>query len=268
VRIRADQVIAFNERLNADTSRFEVEYYGKYLYRDRKDNLVFGLCAPKWVALKYKVNSEIEISYMDMDVKEKYKVSVRVLTVSNVSEDAFEIEQTMANELKENFEVDRYVLAVTALSKPVLNTQREFFRLPVEMEIYYREIEAGDIDKMNEKLRLEVKSARTHKKEADAGILEEEAGYFKIITADISAGGFMFKSAESMEEQYMECMMIVDMEALPAIAKILRSREDKKFPGGYIVHVQFCRINEAVRDRLVRHLLNLQRQQQHRYLRR
>ena len=262
VKVQADQIVGFREFINPNTSRIESEYYGKYLYRNRRDNLIFGICAAKDSELEYKINDEIDVSYVDTDKKEKYKVNLRVLDLWRaLPKDNFEIKHDMLNELKGNLNVDKYIFEAVAVSKPKVNTQREFFRLPLQMEIYCREIRLDDINGLKETdLKFEIAQARMFRQEAQEGILEEERGYIKLITADISGGGFMFKSPyEIAADMYLECIMIVDREALPVVTKIVRVREDDIL-GGYIVHVQFYKISEPVRDRLVKYLINQQRQ--------
>jgi c-di-GMP-binding flagellar brake protein YcgR len=137
------------------------------------------------------------------------------------------------------------------------------------MEIYFKEMLSEDLDDMKETdLKFEIAQAVTYKKEADEGILDSEAGYLKIITLDISAGGFMFKSAVWLQPgMLLKCLMMVENEAIPAVAQVLRVR-NSGIAGEYFVHAQFYRISEPVRGRLIRHLIRQQREQQSKVSRR
>jgi len=264
VKIQMEHIVTFGDSMNPDTKRIEPEYYGKYLYRNIKDNLIFGICAKKDSRLKYKRYDQIDVSYIDMDKNLKYKIALRVIDLWRaLPKDEFEVENDMLKELKGNIDVDKYIIEAVAVEKPQVNTQREFFRLPLQIEMYYREIALENINELKEiDLKFEIAQAKMFRQEAEEGILEEEAGYSKLITADISGGGFMFKSFYPVEgEMYLECMMIVDREALPVVAKVVRVREDDIL-GGFIVHVQFYKISEPVRDRLVKYLIGSQRKQQ------
>jgi c-di-GMP-binding flagellar brake protein YcgR len=141
--------------------------------------------------------------------------------------------------------------------------------MPLQMEIYCKELHENNIGEIKDAdLKFETEKAKKHKREADEGILEEEAGYFKIVTADVSAGGFMFKSQFTFEaETYMECMLIVDREALPAVAKVIRSRNDDILEA-QIVHAAFHKISEPVRDRLIKYLISHQRYSQSKFSKR
>ena len=264
VNLRLEQIVTYGEVMNPVTKKSEPEFYGRYLYNDRKDNMIFGLCAYKNQEFKYKINDGIDIIYIDAKIK--YKLRARISDLWHALPDEEFAVNDMLNELKGNLNVDKYMLVVNPLGKPQIHTQREFFRLPLQMEIYYKEVPGNNINALDEsELRFEITKARSFRREAEQGVLEEEAGYSKLITADISGGGFMYKSHYFVEsDTYLECMMMVDREALPAIAKIIKSSDDDIL-GGYIVRVQFEKISEPVRDRLVRFLISSQRKQQRKF---
>lgn len=262
IKIKPDKIVTFGELKNfTENNTREPEYYGKFLGKDIKENLIFGLCVKKESTLSYQVQGEADISYIDGKMKYNFKIKITDIRQA-LPKDGFDIKRDMLNELKGNLDVDKYIIEARAITKPEPSSRREFFRMPLQMAIYCREIATENINELTETdLKFEIERARLNKREADAGILEEEEGYFKLITADISAGGFMFKSPEPFEaETYLDCMMIVDREALPVVAKILRSRDDEILDG-YIVHVQFYKISDPVRDRLVKYLISMQRQQ-------
>ena len=266
VKLKPEQIVSFGEVKNPETNQIEPEYYARYLYRDIKDNMIFGLCVFKTKELTYRTNDEPEISYVDMERKEKYKLRMRITDLWRaLPKDDFPV-NGMLSEPDDELDVDKYLLAVKPVSRPIVNNIREFFRLPLQMEIYFKEISDNNADELAEtRLKFEIAQAKMFWKEAEEGVLEEEAGYSKLITADISGGGFMFTSSYLIRSgTFLECMMIVDREALPVVAKILRAKEDDIL-GGYNIHVQFHKISDPVRDRLVKYLIKQQRQLQKKF---
>jgi c-di-GMP-binding flagellar brake protein YcgR len=265
VSLIPEQVVKFGEPDNTAVRNPKPEFYGKFLYNDKKEQIILGICVDKAELLTYRADDEIDISYERMNIKYKFKALV-IRARRALSNDGFETHD-MLQELK-GASVDKYILEVVPLGKSEAKSQREFFRLPLQMEIYYKIIMPDNLSEIKEAdLKFEITQAQMFKKEADNGILEEEAGYLKLITADISGGGFMYKSPDRVEaETYLDCMVMVDREALPVVAKILRSRRDDIL-GGYIVQVQFHKISDPVRDRLVRYLISQQRHQQMKFSR-
>ena len=272
IKMTTENVITLGSPANLLTEKNIPEFYGKYIAASGKNNLVLGIYASKEDILKYSANSEIIIYYLYSNVKYHFKAKI-IYVRPAIAEDSFEIDEKevdsdIINEFKKKSGTDIYIMEVAAETMPEISNKREFFRLPLQMEIYFKEIAIANIEDITETdLKFEISKAVMYKKEADSGILDEEAGYLKIITADISAGGFMFKSPAHFElEMFLECMMMVDREALPAVAKVLRSRHDEIL-NGYFIHAQFYKISEPVRDRLIKYLINRQRRQT-RFLRR
>ena len=73
VKVQPEQIVSFGEYTNPDTNRIEPEYHGRYLYKDLRDNMIFGVCVFKTKELRYRINDEPEISYVDMEKRDKYK---------------------------------------------------------------------------------------------------------------------------------------------------------------------------------------------------
>ena len=273
IKMREKQMITFGSPADLSAKKTSSEHCGRYLSKSGANTLILGIYAAKEDILKYDVNDELVIYYLDSNIKYHFKARI-VHMRPEISEDEFEINENdidkdILNELKNKPAADKYIIEAAALTRPEINNKREFFRMTLQMEIYFKKVIFEELDEITEAdLKFEIAQAMRYKKEADEGILDEEAGYTKIITADISAGGFMFKSPVHFElEMFMECMMMVDREALPVVAQVLRSRHDEILDG-YFVHAQFYKISEPVRDRLVKYLFNQQRQQQSRFLRR
>jgi len=270
IDLKADQVVGLGE-LTDPSGKYITgpQYHGKFLKKGRRGSLVFGVCVNKGSDLIYRINEEIDISYNEPQARAKYKfralvTDTRRSLIDENGKGEFDIQYDMLNELngKGLSDIDKWVLEVRAVSKPVASGHREFFRLPLQMAIYYKAVTPEYIENLKETdLKFEAETAKRDKEKADSGLLQISSGYSKLLTSDVSAGGFMFRSPDAVEpETYMECIMIVDKEALPVIAKTLRSREDEVL-GGYFIHTAFTKISEPVRDRLMRYLLNVQQKQ-------
>jgi len=273
INLKPEQVVAFGETEEAMDSSGQImsepQYYGKFLKTGKKNSLIFGVCVTKGSSLIYRVNEEIDISYNDPAARAKYKFraivsETRQAVLNENGKDEFDIQHDMLNELKGRSpsDIDKWILEARAVSKPSASNRREFFRLPLQMTIYYKNVAPEHTERVKEAdLKFEAEAAKRDKEKADAGLLEKSAGYAKLMTSDVSAGGFMFKSTGAVEpETYMECMLIVDKEAFPVIAKTVRCGEDDIL-GGYFINAAFIKISEPVRDRLMRHLLNMQQRQ-------
>ena len=269
LKLRMDQIISFGEFRDPATGEVGYEYRGQYLYREVNGNLVLGLCSLKSKMPAYRPGDRVYISYSDLEQKRKYKVATQVakLHIARHDED-FEVRHDMVDQLEGNF--DKYIIELAVMGKPEIATQREFFRLPLQTEIYCKASalqEAGKLIEMTESqlmMNIAKAQAQAFKQEISGGLSEAEAGYFKVVTEDISAGGFMFRSSYRFgDETCLGCMIMVDRAVLPAAAKVLRTREAPvagRDSGKFMIHVQFYKMREAVRDRLVRHLVAAERQ--------
>ena len=120
------------------------------------------------------------------------------------------------------------------MAKPEKTQRREFYRMALEIEIYYKAIEASK---------------------------DEE--YQKLTTADLSAGGFKCCGEIKFEEgAFLNCMLIAGYEALPVTAQILKSQPDAEKPGLYETRAIFYELNDQIRDRVVKYIFSKQRQAQ------
>ena len=267
VNVKAGQIVSLGEFRDPATGELSCDYYGQYLYKKINGNLVLGICAPKLYVPAYRLDDMVEVSYIDSERKQKYKVITQVadLRAAGPDED-FDVGHNMAGQQKED--VDKYIVELVVVGRPEKSTQRAFFRLPLHLEIYCKVTglqEAGALtDLADSHLRMDAALAQAFKQEADDGLLEEEAGYFKIITEDISAGGFMFRSSYRFEEEtYLECMIAVDRTVLPAAARVVKTKDELgegSLLDRFLIHVQFYKMSDPVRDRLIRHMIAIQRQ--------
>ena len=269
MRIGQTVTLRKKERSNSFRETTDSGHYGKHLSRDMKNILTFGIWNDKLDnpenELPYKNGDDIDVEYTEAQMKYRFRAKViDARRVLEEEENDLEFADSAPND-NINAKIDKYIyiIKMMALSPPEPANQREFFRMPMQMEIYFKDISEKHVYDMKDTyLKFEADTARMRKREADEGVLEDKAGYSRLLTADISAGGFMFKSPVlfAKAETYLDCMLIVDREAIPVIAKVLRSREDNVLDG-YFVHVQFIKISEPVRDRLVKHLISLQKKQ-------
>jgi len=122
------------------------------------------------------------------------------------------------------------------MAKPEKTQRREFYRMALEIDIYYKAMEAAK---------------------------EEE--YQKLTTTDLSAGGFRCCNEIKFEEGvFLNCMLIAGYEALPVTAQILKSQPDAENPDLYDTRAIFHELNDQIRDRVVRYIFSRQRQLQSR----
>ena len=141
--------------------------------------------------------------------------------------------------------------------------RREFYRMPLSIDVYYKvtctKETGGDLNKY----RFDSEKAKETKKIADAGILEKEMGYSKLATYDLSAGGFKYRGAPDMKVSagdFLDCLLIINDEALPAAAQILSIMPDEEYPELYDVRVLVHEISDPARDRVVRYIFAQERQ--------
>jgi len=140
-------------------------------------------------------------------------------------------------------------------SKTEKTQRREFYRMALEIDIYYKAIEeneAADIGK--DSLIFELVPAKN-------AITDGE--YQKLTTTDLSAGGFRCCNEIKFEEgALLNCMLIAGYEALPVVAQILKSQPDAEKPDLYDTRAIFYELNDQIRDRVVRYIFSKQRQAQ------
>jgi len=120
------------------------------------------------------------------------------------------------------------------MAKPENPQRREFYRMALETDIYYKPMDAPK---------------------------EEE--YRKLKTTDLSAGGFRCRSEIKLEEgEFLNCMLIAGYEALPVTARILKSLPDAGNPDLYDTRAIFYELDDQIRDRVVKYIFSKQRQAQ------
>lgn len=112
--------------------------------------------------------------------------------------------------------------------------------MPIETDIYYRHLDT-----------------------------EKDGKYSKMTTADLSAGGFRCYTETQFEEgALLNCMLIAGYEALPATAQILSSAPGAEKPLLYDTRAIFYKLNDEIRDRVVKYIFSKQRQTHSKFYRR
>ena len=146
--------------------------------------------------------------------------------------------------------------------------RREFFRMLLSVDVYYKiiDIEKAGVDSQKlrdlNKLKFDSEKAKEIKKIADEGILEKDMGYLKLATRDLSAGGFKYHCALDINiavGDFLDCLVIINDEALPAIAQILSLSPDYEYPELYDVRALVHEISDPARDRVVRYIFAQER---------
>lgn len=158
----------------------------------------------------------------------------------------------------EEFKID-----VIPLTVPQKWQRREFYRMPLSTDIYYKITEPDKIKDIigSGALKFDPDKSKEIKKIAGEGLLEKEMGYSKLTTVDLSAGGFRYHSKEDIKEKIiLDCLIIINDEAVPATAQILSSKPDFQYPDLYDVRALFEEISDPARDRVVRYIFAQERQ--------
>ena len=259
VNLAMGRIVSFGERPDSG----KPEYSGKFMFKDKKEILTFGVCVASGSKLIYRAGDETDISYMETDGRYRFKGKVTdVRRAEAGTAHDFDADSEMIKELNGSVGIDKYIICVRAVTKLESDYSREFFRMPVQMPVHFREISPEQVSKISEfDLKIENVDAKKYKLRADKGILEDEEGYTEIITVDISGGGFLFKTSIWYEaEIYFECVLIVGNEALPAIGKVVKSRKNDIL-SDYFTHVAFVKIDESVRAALIKRLIVVQQRQ-------
>ncbi|MFA6807425.1 MAG: flagellar brake domain-containing protein [Eubacteriales bacterium] len=88
------------------------------------------------------------------------------------------------------------------------------------------------------------------------GLGEEKTGYM----IDLSGGGMLLKSDEKIEKDTLLLITILlPQEIVQVPAKAIRYEKDEK-SGCYKISLEFHEIPERIRDKLVRHIFDIQRE--------
>ena len=268
IRLAAEQKVMISDcpsKLNPDPP---VKYVGKFLGKDEDNILTIGICAEKRKTVGYNSGDFAAVSHTAL--RSIYSFNVRILDIRDVGPgDRFDTKD-MFNELTSIHGYDNYILEVLPVTQPEKQQRREFFRMPLRIAAYCKPVSEYNVEHMTmTDLKFEHELAVEKKKDADEGILENEEGFLKLYTLDLSAGGFKSKCREKIAvNTYLNCMLIIDGEALPVIGRVIRLKPDEADPYIYDLHVSFCKISDPVRDRIVKYIFFQQRQIQAKFLKR
>lgn len=152
---------------------------------------------------------------------------------------------------------------------PVLQ-QREFFRLPITVQVYYRMLRGETDSREAMAFAMEhtpepyqyAANGHTGKQRLGANEyarFENSFNYFSCTTVDLSGGGFRCKLDHKPEiGDQMDCQIVLERDAVPVVAKVVRAA-DMDTPGKYDISTSFDGINETVRNRIIRHVFEKQR---------
>jgi len=201
-------------------------------------------------------------------LRSHYSFNVKITDIREaLPEDNFDT-RDMLGELTNINGYNNYIFEVFPVSRSEKQHRREFFRMPLRITVYYKPISQTAVENTTmTDLKFERELALEKKKDADEGLLEKEEGFYKLSTLDLSAGGFKCRyPAKIAVNTYLNCMLIIDGEALPVIGRIVRAKPDDYDPSVYNLHVSFCKISDPVRDRIFKYIFYQQRQSQAKFL--
>jgi len=265
INLLKDQVFMMGDKPSRTTPEPMIKYTGKFLVR--KNNLLkLGVCVGRKRKLEYEEEDVVDISYIES--KSLYSFNARILKIRKaVASDKFKIDEMMA-ELGDADGYIRYVFEVIPMTAPEKHQRREFFRMSLGIDIYYKIAEADKAGQIADNdLKFENGKAEVMKKNAENGFLEKD-GYARLTTMDMSAGGFKCKSETKIEAgTYLDCLIIVEDDVLPAIVQILSSNAYEDDSDLYDIRALFYKISDPSRDRLLKYIFYKQRQIQSEFLR-
>jgi len=258
IHLSRGQIFMMGDKPTRSTPEPKIKYAGKFLGK-RDHILTLGVCVEKQQELEYKKNDVVDISYIEL--KSLYSFNAKILGITEtLQDDDFEI-YDMINELGSVYGYNKYKFDVIPMTEPEKHQRREFYRMPLGIEIYYKTVDAGKVEHITDgDLKFETEHGKEMKKIADSGMFEKE-GYLKLTTMDMSAGGFKCKSEIKAEaEDFWECIFLIKEEALPAVVQVLSSNPDQYDPSLYDIRAAFYKISDTVRDRLLKFIFFQERQ--------
>jgi c-di-GMP-binding flagellar brake protein YcgR len=265
IDLSGNQVIMIEERQAKTSPDYEPsgKYAGKFL--SQKGNLITaGICVESTRELEYGENEIVDVTYVEQQ-KTLFGFTAKILSTREAaSGDGFEIGD-MASDLGNLGKYKKYIFEMIPTSGPERHQRREFYRMPLAIEIYYKISGILKVERLISEggLKYDAEKSKEAKKAAEQGALEKEKGYLKLVTDDLSAGGFKYKSKpdrEMDEGAFLECILIVNDEGLPAVAQVLSLKRCAEFKSLYEVRTLFHKINDSVRDKIVRYIFARQRQ--------
>jgi len=267
IELSPNQIIMIEDKSYKITLNYDsvTKYTGRFLYK-KNNILTIGISAESEQGFEYKENDVVSI--LIVENKSLYNFDANILAIREAElPDEFEIGD-MADEFNNSEKYNKYVVDIVPLTAPQKQQRREFYRMPLGINIYYKIIEADEADKIEAyNLKFEPEKAKKIKKSADEGLLEKENGYLKLTTIELSAGGFKYQSMTNIEAGiFLDCVLIVNDEALPAIAQILSSSPDRQYPDLYNMRVLFNKISDPVRAKIVKYIFAQQRQVHSKFL--
>ena len=235
------------------------KYTGKFLY-DNTNVMTVGIGVDTKKTVEYKNDDIISVWFIKSKSLLSFNAKIKNIRKADLS-DKFDIDD-ITSELNSLSKYDKYILDVLPLTEPEHQQRREFFRMAMSIDVYYKITEAEEVDNIIcSELKFDPEKANETKKAADSGILEKERGYTKLTTVDVSAGGFKYYSKDKVKDGiFYKCIIIINSEALPAVAQVINSTLDEDYPDLYDVRVLYHGISDSVRDRVIRYIFAKQRQ--------
>jgi hypothetical protein len=229
----------------------QTAFFGKYI--DNEDTLmVFGVRADKNERISYKPGHVFNIVYLKEAIS--YCFSTKLLAVEEASLSEL---GTMAELLTETANPDGYkivLLKLMPVSMPHRYQRRSFFRISVRLPIHYRIVNESNMGVLN---RVNDDNAPSESGEAFA----------QMMTVNISGGGFKCRINQMFPPNtLLECRVVVGKEALPFIASIIESMAYEPDQNLFEIRAKFINTDEEVRDKLLKYLFLVQREQQKRLM--
>lgn len=265
IDLLANQVIMIEEKQAKAAPDYDPagKYAGKFLYK-KGNVMTMGVCVESAQELEYRENEIVYVSYVEAQ-KTLFGFGAKILGIREAAPgDGFDIGD-MTSELGTLGKYAKYIFELVPTSGPERHQRREFYRMPLSVDIYYKVSGILKIELFisGGGLKYDAEKSKEAKKAADEGVFENERGYLKLCTDDLSAGGFKYrgKADKDMDEgAFLECVLIINDEGLPAVAQVLSLKRCREVGDLYEVRALFHKISDPVRDKIVRYIFAWQRQ--------
>jgi len=268
IELSQNQIVMIEDKLSKITLNYDsvTKYTGRFLYK-KNNILIIGICTEPEQGFEYKENDVVSVFIVENKSLYHFDAKIHAIREADQSDDYFENDDTPAD-FNSSEKYNKYIVDIIALTVPQKQQRREFYRMPLYIDIYYKIIEADKADKIEARsLKFDSEKAKEIKKAADDGLLEKENGYLKLTTIELSAGGFKYQSRTNIEAGiFLDCVLIINDEALPAIAQILSSNPDGQYPELYNMRVLFNKISDPTRAKIVKYIFAQQRQVHSKFL--
>jgi c-di-GMP-binding flagellar brake protein YcgR len=233
---------------------FAPKYIGVVMYYGSQTD--FAICLESNTEFMYEKNKEIAVSYTENN--DLFIITAKVLALKEINQADFEelnmlkdteIFKEKTAKLLKNPASSRFIMVnAEILPIPKKHTRRQHFRIKAEWSIHFKMVNPD----------TELSFAQV--KWISEQIFDFRHGYFKLLTDDISGGGFKSTIGDIIPEgTHIECIIETHNENAHPLqgitGKVLHCVPNIEKPGFYDVRVQFVDMNESAVEYVMKNML-------------